>query len=186
MDFSRGIIIALGNLETAKKVELILKTEGHTVIGTCASGNELIRRTRLEYPSLIIVGYKLSDMTIMDVYDSLGEDCSFLAIVNEPYKSFVQEETDIYCISNPISKPVLLNAVDLIFQSQRRILKLRKKVEKLEHTIEDRKLIEKAKGMLMSSRGMSESEAFRYIQKNSMDSGQKMGDVAKAILNSEI
>jgi len=186
MDFSRDIIIALGNLEIAKKVELILKSEGHRVIGTCTSGNELIRRAKLDYPSLIVIGYKLSDMTIMDVYDSLGDTCSFLAIVNEPYKSFVQEETDIYCISNPISKPVLLNAVDLIFQSQRRILKLREKVKKLEHTIEDRKLVEKAKGILMTEKGMTEGEAFRYIQKTSMDNGQKMSDVAKEILNDKM
>lgn len=185
MDFRRGIIIALNNIDTAKKVEIILRNEGYEVLGVCTSANDLIRRAMQESPSLIIMSYKLSEMTIIDISSNLGDICGFLAIVNEPYKSFVQEETDIYCISDPISKPVLLNAVDLIFQSQRRIMKLREQVEKLEHSIEDRKLVEKAKGILMTNKGLSEKEAFRYIQKTSMNNGQKMSEVAKAILAQE-
>ncbi|WP_437341652.1 ANTAR domain-containing response regulator [Clostridium butyricum] len=64
----------------------------------------------------------------------------------------------------------------------RRIKKLKQKVEKLEHTLEDRKLIEKAKGQLMSTSGLTENEAFRYMQKISMDSGRRMKDIASLIL----
>ncbi|MNC78331.1 putative transcriptional regulatory protein pdtaR [compost metagenome] len=64
-------------------------------------------------------------------------------------------------------------------------MKLREQVEKLEHSIEDRKLVEKAKGILMTNKGLSEKEAFRYIQKTSMNNGQKMSEVAKAILAQE-
>ena len=81
-----------------------------------------------------------------------------------------------------ISNVLLTNAIDLIFQSKRRIKKLKEKVEKLEHTLEDRKLIEKAKGQLMSTSGLTENEAFRYMQKISMDSGRRMKDIASLIL----
>ena len=81
-----------------------------------------------------------------------------------------------------ISSVLLTNAIDLIFQSKRRIKKLKQKVEKLEHTLEDRKLIEKAKGQLMSTSGLTENEAFRYMQKISMDSGRRMKDIASLIL----
>ena len=78
---------------------------------------------------------------------------------------------------------LLTNAIDLIFQGKKRIQKLRDQVEKLEHTLEDRKLIEKAKGQLMLTSGITENEAFRYMQKISMDSGKRMKDIASLILS---
>ena len=84
-------------------------------------------------PDLVLVGYKFKDMSLLDVHETLADTTSFLAIVNEPYKSFIEEDTDIYCIGTKISNVLLTNAIDLIFQSKKRIQKLREKVEKLEH-----------------------------------------------------
>lgn len=153
------------------------------IIALCASGNELIRLVMQHSPDLVLVGYKFKDMSLLDVYETLVDVTSFLAIVNEPYKSFIEEDTDIYCIGTKISNVLLTNAINLIFQSKKRIKKLRDQVEKLEHTLEDRKLIEKAKGQLMKTSGLTENEAFRYMQKISMDSGKRMKDIASLILS---
>ena len=157
------IIIALSNIETGNKLKSLLVQEGYDVIGLCTSGNELIRLVMQYSPDLVLVGYKFKDMSLLDVYETLVDATSFLAIVNEPYRSFIEEDTDIYCIGTKISNVLLSNAIDLIFQGKKRIKKLRDKVEKLEHTLEDRKLIEKAKGKLMSTSGITENEAFRYM-----------------------
>lgn len=185
MDSLKRLIIALNNVDTSNKVEVLLRNEGYEVMAICTSSNELIRRVMQDSPDLVIMSYKLSDVTILDINEKLGDMTSFLAIANETYRSFIQEGTDIYCIGNPISKVVLLNTLDLIFQNQRRISRLREKVVKLEQTIEDRKLIDKAKGILMRDKKMTEQEAFRYIQKISMDNGLKMSDVAKSMLKQE-
>lgn len=177
------IIIALSNIETAKKLNNLLTQEGYDIIAMCTSGNELIRLVLQNSPDLVLVGYKFKDMSLLDVYETLVDTTSFLAIVNEPYRSYIEEDTDIYCIGTKISNVLLTNAIDLIFQSKRRIMKLKQKVEKLEHTLEDRKLIEKAKGQLMATSGITESEAFRYMQKISMDSGRRMKDIASLILS---
>lgn len=176
------ILIALGNLETASKLKSLLMQEGYEITGVCSSGNELIRLVLQYSPDLVLVGYKFKDMSLLDVYETLHDTTSFLAMVNEPYKSYVEEDTDIYCIGTKISNVVLTNAIDLIFQSKRRIIKLKEQVEKLEHTLEDRKVIEKAKGHLMMNSGLTENEAFRYMQKISMDSGKRMRDIATLIL----
>ena len=178
----RGVIIALQNLDTAHKVESLIADAGYRVQGVCNSGNELIRKCLAYEPDIIIIGYKLSDMTIVDVYNSLDDRFSFLAIVNETYKGFVQDETDIFCICNPITKGVLINSLDLICQSNKKVSKLKKKVVKLEATMEERKVIEKAKGILMEREHLTEREAFRFIQKHSMDNGSKMLDVAGSII----
>lgn len=183
MAHSEKIIIALSNIETATKLKNALTKEGYNVIALCTSGNELIRLVMQHSPDLVLVGYKFKDMSLLDVYETLVDVTSFLAIVNEPYRSYIEEDTDIYCIGTKISNVLLTNAIDLIFQSKRSIAKLKQKVEKLEHTLEDRKLIEKAKGKLMETSGITENEAFRYMQKISMDSGRRMKDIANLILN---
>lgn len=180
---SEKIIIALSNIETGNKLKSLLAQEGYNVMGLCTSGNELIRLARQYSPDLVLVGYKFKDMSLLDVYETLVDVTSFLAIVNEPYRSFIEEDTDIYCIGTKISNVLLTNAIDLIFQGKKRIQKLRDKVEKLEHTLEDRKIIEKAKGKLMLTSGITENEAFRYMQKISMDSGRTMRDIANLILS---
>lgn len=183
MQKEEKLVIALGNLETAKKLQTLLIREGYNVMGVCSSGNELIRLVMQYSPDLAIVGYKFKDMSLLDAYETLGDLTSFLALVNEPYKSYIEEDTDIYCMGTKISSILLTNAIDLIFQSKRRIRKLKKQVEKLENTLEDRKVIEKAKGELMRTSGLTEQEAFRYMQKLSMDSGKKMKDIATLMLS---
>ena len=175
------IIIALGNIDTAAKLKTLLCQEGYEIIALCTSGNELIRLVMQYSPDLVLVGYKFKDMSLLDAYENLVDYTSFLALVNEPYRSYIEEDTDIYCMGTKISSVLLTNAIDLIFQSKRRIQKLKQKVEKLEHTLEDRKLIEKAKGQLMATSGLTENEAFRYMQKISMDSGRRMKDIAGLI-----
>lgn len=183
MDQQGKIIIALSNIETGNKLKGVLVQEGYDVIATCNSGNELIRLVMQYSPDLALVGYKYKDMSLLDVYETLVDVTSFLAIVSEPYRSYIEEDTDIYCIGTKISNMILTNAIDLIFQSKKRIEKLRDQVQKLEHTLEDRKLIEKAKGKLMQTSGITEDEAFRYMRKISMDSGKRMKDIAGLILS---
>lgn len=177
------VIVALNNEETSQKIKSILVGNGFNVIAVCKYGNELIRSIKQLSPSIVICGYKFKDMNLLNIFESTGDDCSFLAIVNEPYKSIIQEETDIICISSPINTMVLLNTLDIIYQSERKINRLKKKVNNLELKINERIIIEKAKGLLMYKKGLSEDEAYRYIQKNSMDSGLRMVEYAKKFIS---
>jgi response regulator NasT len=62
---------------------------------------------------------------------------------------------------------------------------LQKENENLKKTLEARKIIERAKGILMKSKGLSEPEAFSLIQKKSMDLRKPMGEIAQAVILSE-
>ncbi|MGG7059767.1 ANTAR domain-containing response regulator [Clostridium nigeriense] len=177
------VIIALNNDVISQKIKTILTGNGYNVIGMCTYGNELIRTIRQFSPSIVISGYKFKDINLIDIYENIGDECSFLAIVNEPYRSFVQEATDIFCISSPVNTSLLINTLDIIYQSEKRVKKLKEKVNDLEVKINERKVIEKVKGILMLEMSISEQEAYRYIQKNSMNAGLKMIDYAKNILN---
>ncbi|AOR23092.1 ANTAR domain-containing response regulator [Clostridium taeniosporum] len=179
---SRGkIIIALSNKDTNNKLKSLLIQEGYEILALCTSGNELIRMVMQYSPDLVLVGYKFKDMSLLDVYEKLYDFTSFLALVNDSYRSFI-EDSDIYCIGTKVTGILLKNSIDIIFQGKKRILKLQQQVQNLEHTLEDRKIIEKAKGKIMDDKNITEDEAFRYIQKFSMNLGKKMSEVAKLIL----
>lgn len=184
---SRGkIIIALSNIETNNKLKSLLVQEGYDILALCTSGNELIRAVMQYSPDLVLIGYKFKDMNILEVYDKLYDYTSFLAIVSDFHKAFIEESSDIYCIGTKISNVLLKNSIDIIFQGKKTILRLQQKVQNLENTLEERKLIEKAKGKIMNTESVTENEAFRYIQKVSMNLGKKMSEVATLILNNEL
>ena len=92
---------------------------------------------------------------------------------------------NVLLLRNPLSPDALVQAVRAMFFCGARMKTLRKKVEKLERTLEDRKVIERAKGRLMDALKLNESDAHYRMQKKSMDSGKRIADVAREILEME-
>lgn len=177
------IVIAINNFEISEKIRTILSNEGYYIVATTKSGNELTRIVRSNDISIVLIGYKLTDMTIMDIYNNIGELTSFLAIVNEQHKAYIQEQSDIFCITSPINNLILLNSIDMIIQSERKFGAYKKKINTLEQKIEDRKFVDKAKGKLMKNKAFNEEEAFRYIQKQAMDRRKTIREIANEILD---
>lgn len=177
------VIIALKNEDIAQKIKIITTSNGFNVVTMCTYGNELIRSIKQFSPSIVISEYKFKDMNLIDIYESVGDECSFLVIVKEPYKSIIQEQTDIFCISSPINTSVLINSLDIIYQSERRVKKLKNKVSTLEIKINERIFIEKAKGIIMKRFLLSEEDSYKYIQKYCMDNGIKIIEFSKRIIN---
>ncbi|MBD7914834.1 ANTAR domain-containing protein [Clostridium sp. Sa3CUN1] len=177
------VIIALNNEDIAQKIKIIVVSNGFNVVTMCTYGSELIRAIKQFSPSIVISGYKFKDMNLINIYESVRDGCGFLAIVNEPYKSFIQEATDIYCISSPVNASLLINSLEIIYQSEKRVKKLKEKVLSLESKINDRILIEKAKGIIMNKFLLSEEEAYKYIQKSCMNHGIKIIDFSKKLIN---
>lgn len=176
------VIVAFESLETTEKVKTILLEGGYIVLGTANSGSELIRKASTLYPDVVISGFKFRDTTLIEIYNSLMGTVEFLAIVPQNYIEVINEEIDIFTLQLPLSKNLLYNTLNIIIQSKKRTLKLKEKIKELELSIEERKIIEKAKGKLMKLYNFSEEDAFKFIQKNSMNTSRKMVDVAKSII----
>ena len=88
-------------------------------------------------------------------------------------------------LTKPLRSQDLLPAIELACAHVDEVETLREEVEDLKETIEERKVIEKAKGLLMRSRKLSEPEAFRTMQKLAMDKRKSMKQIADAILLTE-
>jgi response regulator NasT len=88
-------------------------------------------------------------------------------------------------LTKPLREQDLWPAIELAFAHAEEVEQLKEQVEDLKETIENRKVIEKAKGILMQKHGLSEPEAFRKMQKLAMDKRKSMRQVAEAILLTE-
>jgi response regulator NasT len=85
-------------------------------------------------------------------------------------------------IIEPVTERNLLPIIDVVIKNFKRIRNLEQEIDILKRAIETRKLVEKAKGILMDTYKISEAEAFRRIQKQSMNKRISMKSVAKAII----
>jgi len=88
-------------------------------------------------------------------------------------------------LTKPLREQDLWPAIELAFAHVEEVEALKEQVEDLKDTIESRKVIEKAKGVLMRTQNLSEPEAFRKMQKLAMDKRKNMRQIAEAILLTE-
>lgn len=112
----------------------------------------------------------------------LGEAADVVMIVPQDYEG--EEAENVIMLHNPISQDALVQSLKTLAHCRLRMQQLRARAEKLSRTLEERKLIDRAKGKLMDTLHLTESEAHYRIQKASMDSGRRIADVAREILDS--
>jgi response regulator NasT len=181
------VTIALQNEQAAEKIKLACQRSGYLVGDICTSGNEAIRRVRAEASDILLINFEMPDMTGLEVATIIGDEnlCSVVLFVSPTQRDFsfdIVSDYDITLFVKPINGVALLSTLEVVLQNRRRIHKLESELSKLKRGMEDRKMIEKAKGILMRRRSISEGEAYRRIQKMSMDSRVAMRDIANKII----
>jgi AmiR/NasT family two-component response regulator len=146
-----------------------------------------LRRIRTGSTDILLINFDMPDMTGLEVATIIGDEnlCSVMLFVTNVQREFctdVVEDYDITLFPKPVSVEKLLNTLEVIVQNRRRMGRLERELSKLKRELDDRKVIEKAKGILMKRKSISEAEAYRRIQKMSMDSRVAMRDIAEKII----
>ena len=170
------VVLAFSKDETADKIKMMLDGSGYDVYTVCHSKAELLRTVADMDEVLIIMGYKLPDGTVDDVYDDLMEGQKLMSIVKAERQSSIYNQ-DIFVVTLPLNRQLLINSVETFVG----IIERRK--HRAKRTPEEEKIIRDAKAYLMEIHRMSEEHAHRFIQKRSMDKGAKFIDTARMILN---
>ena len=148
--------------------------------GVVHTGDEAVRAAK--DGALLLTTYRLPDMTGEELASRLGEAADVVMIVPQDYEG--EEAENVIMLHNPISQDALVQSLKTLALCRLRMQQLRARAEKLSRTLEERKLIDRAKGKLMDTLHLTESEAHYRIQKASMDSGRRIADVAREILDS--
>lgn len=176
---------------TQKSIELLtilLKSNSYQDIQAVTSGGEARRLANQSDFSIIIVNTPLSDDFGIDLSISLTEiSCaSVVMIVKNEIVDDVSAKVEnfgVIVMGKPINKALFYQTLKLAVASRRRMVGLQQKNEQLQNKIEEIKFIDKAKCFLIEQKGMTESQAHRYIEKTAMDNRITRKEVAENILS---
>ena len=176
---SSSIVIAFRKIEDAKKIRAILTGHGYVVTAVCTTAaNALAAVSELD-SGILICGYRLADMPYQELAQCLPKYFEMLLLAS----AGVLHETqpNVLSLELPMRIGDLVNTVNMMLtQLERRRRKDKKKPKP--RTWKEQNYISNAKLLLMQRNHLSEDEAYRYIQKCSMDSGNSMAETAQMVL----
>lgn len=174
------IIVVFPKLEDAKGIKNLLMRNGYNVAAVCTSGAQAMSfMDNMDY-GLIVCGYKFNDMMYDELYEELPDTFQMLLLASRmKLENGVIE--GVVSVEMPIKAYNLVSTLDMMTQALQRMKKKGREKPK-ERNVAQKAIIDEAKKILMEKKGMTEEEAHRYIQKNSMDSGTNMVETAQMIL----
>lgn len=175
-----SIIIVFPKLEDANSIKSLLIRNGFEVNAVCTTGAQAISIANGLDEGIVISGYRMPDMIFREIDGYLPKGFEMLLIVSAARAAEVTG--DIMAVSMPLKARELLLALQAM---ERRHMQHKKQEQEKPRARsgEERAVIEKAKAILMQRNHMSEEEAHRYIQKNSMDSGTNLVEMAEMIIS---
>ena len=185
-----GIRVVIADDEPITRMDLkeLLADEGYQVVGEAADGFDAVEACKQTRPDLVLMDVK---MPLLDglsaariVYEEgLADTVMMLTAYSE--RAFVEQAKDVGAagyLVKPIDEKSLIPSIELAVARSRDMKKLRKDMQKVSERLENRSVIEKAKGQIMDREGMSEQDAYDYIRKLSQTKNLSMRRVAEIIL----
>lgn len=176
------VIVAFPKWEDAKNIKNVLKRNGFDDILACNSAYQVISAANDSDGGVVVCGHKLADLHYSELYGYLPREFSML-LVASPAKLEDCYSQDIVCLAMPIHARELVSTVQMMTMDAARELERRRRNRPKRRSPEEQKVIDAAKALLMERNQMSESEAHKYIQKLSMDSGTNLVETAEMILS---
>ncbi len=165
----------------------MLATLGYQVVGEAADGATAVRLARETRPDLVIMDIQMPELNGIEAARTLTAEniAPVLLLTAYSQKDLVesaQQAGVVGYLVKPFRDSDIQPAVEVALARFEEFRAVREQVRTLEESLETRKIVDRAKGVLMDTQGLKEADAFRRIQKLSMDSRKSMRDVAEAIL----
>jgi response regulator NasT len=165
----------------------MLTNQGYLVVGEVADGRSAVNQARELRPDIIIMDIKMPDMDGIEAAKTLTEERIAPVVLLSAYsqQDLVQRAREAGVVAylvKPYREEELAPAIEVALARFQEFKELEAQVTDLQQALETRKLVDRAKGILMDKQGLTEAEAFRKIQKMSMDNRKPMKDVAEAII----
>lgn len=165
----------------------MLREEGYDVVGEAANGQVAVDLTESLKPDLVIMDIK---MPVRDGIDAAAEIAQkrlapVVMLTAFSQREFVEKARDAGALAylvKPFSKADLVPAIEVAVSRYTELTTLEGEVVDLTERLETRKLVERAKGLLMTSQSLSEPEAFKWIQRAAMDRRTTMKTVANVVI----
>jgi len=168
-----------------------LEEEGYEVVGDCGRGDEAVALVKKMIPDVVILDIKMPVMTGLEAAKLITETkiCPVVMLTAFSQREIIEQARDAGALAylvKPFQKSDLVPAIELAIARFAEMQSLSGEVAALGAQLEIRKLVDRAKGILLDKYAMKENDAFTYIQKLAMTERVKMGEIAQRIISGEI
>lgn len=180
-------VIAEDEQLTRTIIRARLEKLGHTVVAEAGDGAQAIEAARIHKPDVIIMDIKMPVMDGIEAARSILSEtpCAILFLSSFNEQELVEQATDTGALAylmKPFRKEDLAPALEMAVRRFRQIKSQQREIDDLKETLETRKIIERAKGILMDRHHMSEEEAFKRIHFQARNQNKKMREIAQSII----
>ena len=166
----------------------LLTDEGFEVVGQAINGEEAVKLARELEPDLIIMDVKMPGMDGITAAEIIGEEriAPILMLTAFSERELVERARDAGVMGylvKPFGASEVVPAIEVAIGRFAELRAIEEELANLEDRFESRKIIDQAKGMLQEGLGLTEPEAFRWIQKTAMDLRKSMREVAEGVIS---
>lgn len=177
-----SIIVVFPKIDDARVIRNMLTKSGFDVVAACSSGANAISKADGLSSGIIITGYKLSDMLYSELVECKPKSFEVLLLASEQ-KLESCSGAGFTTLAMPFKTYELVSTLNDMLSGMEVRRKQAKKAAPPRRSPEEQLIIDRAKAVLMEKENMTEPEAYRYIQKASMESGNRLIDSAYKVLS---
>ena len=164
-----------------------LAEEGYVVLAEASDGAELLELVRKHKPDVAVVDIKMPKVDGLTAAREIVEEkiCAVVVLTAFSQRELVEQARDAGVstyITKPFQRKDLVPAIELSIARFSELVAASEQVEMLSDKLETRKLLDRAKGELMDSYKLSESDAFRFMQKTAMSQRVSVASIAELVL----
>jgi len=184
------VVVAHESGETRDKLLNVIQSLQYNLVAACDSTAELLAACHPTPPDLIMSGIELTDGRAIDTLIQISEIDPTPAIIITPHDSLLDVEQALkdhvmaYLVE-PVDEDQIKPTIYLVCERFRQFEELREENQDLRQALENRKVIERAKGILMSKQELSEQDAYRKLQKLAQSKRTRLVEVAQAVVTAE-
>ena len=184
------VAVAEDDRDTREFLQEALPRLGYSVTAAAGNGRELIDACRRVRPDLIVTDIKMPDMDGIEAVSAINREALVPAVLvsahhDDDLLSRVNEVPVMGYLVKPFSEAQLKTAVTVAMARHRVFAALRQEAADLRQALEDRKVIERAKGALMRRLGVDEEEAFRRLRSGASSQNLKLVEMGRQVIAAE-
>ncbi len=190
---SDPVTVVVAEDEAIIRMDLVevLREEGYDVVADTGRGDDAVRLVTEHRPDLALLDIKMPGLTGIDAARAITAETDTAVVMLTAFsqRELIHDASDAGAMAylvKPYQREDLVPAVELAIARRRETAALRDELSAVEQRFEERKTIDRAKGMLIDRHALTEADAFQFLQRSAMSSRRRMIDVANDVLSGDV